>query len=587
MNRLKCIILLLLVSITAIAQEKGSYLTVSGGLGFQGFKYEPKGLTPDSYNKLLLGWNTGIGYSYFFTKHFGFSTGVGMSRFRSSGGYNVKFDKDQYYNLGMQIDDDFYSNNPNMPFELRARLQDWEEIQTGYTFDIPLMFMFQNKFGTKKKFGMYAGLGVKAQIPFISTQYRVVDAKYEDQGRLNISGYYPDWHMEVAAGGTQDPQVPQHGYGTIHNPNEALGWKGNAKVKTSYAAIAEIGLLYSITPRVDFMCGVYFDYGLNNIKDGGDDTPLMVANNPYHSGYPAGERYVGKGITYNGLMNSDRTDHINLLSYGVKIGLRIQLCKSKKVDQPPLIRVDTVYIHTIDTIIIRDTIQKQDTIYMEKVSAIKETKKGIIMLTVGAIDKNTKEAIPDARIQLIDNKTEKILDPTLDAATNNFIYEIEKEQDYTIIGNSKTYVENELTFNINKDFIANRFHKNIELERFSKGQTFVLENIYYDLNKHNIRPDAAKELDKLVKIMEENPTLKIELSSHTDSRGSDEYNMKLSQRRADDAVKYIVDKGISADRIVARGHGETKLVNECKNGVNCSEAKHQENRRTEILVTDI
>src|SRR5690606_25430746 len=76
-----------------------------------------------------------------------------------------------------------------------------------------------------------------------------------------------------------------------------------------------------------------------------------------------------------------------------------------------------------------------------------------------------------------------------------------------------------------------------------KGIKFVLEDIYYDFDKHNIRPDAALILDKLVKVMIDNPTLKIELSSHTDSRGSDSYNMKLSERRAKSAVDYLISKG--------------------------------------------
>lgn len=578
MNRVKCLILLLLISMTAISQEKDSYLTVSGGLGFQGFKYSPKGLISGSYNNLLLGWNSGIGYSYFFTKHFGFSVGAGMSYFHSQGGYNVKFDKDQYYNLGIQIDDDFFADNPNMPFELRARLQDWKEVQTGYTFDIPLMFLFQNKFGLRKKHGIYVGLGAKIQIPFISTRFEVVDSKYTDQGRLNISGYYPDWHMEVAAGGTQDPQVPQHGYGTIHNPNEALGWHGNARVKTSYSAVAEIGFLYSITTRVDFIYGFYFDYGLNNIKADGDDTPLMQANNPYHSSYPKGEHYVGKGIAYNGLMNSDRTDHINLLSYGAKVGLRIKLCKSKEmpeiIDQPTLIRIDTVYIHT------------QDTVYIER-DIISKSNKDVLLLSVTALDKQTKEHIPDSRINIVNNSTNEYVCPTYDTITQSYLYPIDKGQDYTIYAKAKSYVEGELKLNISNDDPSMKVNKRIELEKLSKGQTFILNNIYYDFDKHNIRTDAAIELDKLVKIMEENPTLKIELSSHTDSRGSDEYNMKLSLNRAESAVNYIISKGIRAERIVAKGYGETKLVNECSNGIRCSDAKHQENRRTEVLITDI
>lgn len=85
-------------------------------------------------------------------------------------------------------------------------------------------------------------------------------------------------------------------------------------------------------------------------------------------------------------------------------------------------------------------------------------------------------------------------------------------------------------------------------------------------------------------IMQQNPTLKIELSSHTDSRGNDDYNLKLSQRRADAAVAYIVSKGINRNRLEAKGYGETRLVNNCGNGVECSEEQHQENRRTEIKV---
>ncbi|MCX7745152.1 MAG: OmpA family protein [Flavobacteriales bacterium] len=114
-----------------------------------------------------------------------------------------------------------------------------------------------------------------------------------------------------------------------------------------------------------------------------------------------------------------------------------------------------------------------------------------------------------------------------------------------------------------------------------------LDNIYYDYNKWDIRPDAAIELDKLVKIMQENPEINIELSSHTDSRGKDKYNMTLSQNRAQSAVNYIISKGIDASRIYAKGYGESKLLNRCGNGVQCSEEEHQLNRRTEFKVVKI
>jgi outer membrane protein OmpA-like peptidoglycan-associated protein len=124
-------------------------------------------------------------------------------------------------------------------------------------------------------------------------------------------------------------------------------------------------------------------------------------------------------------------------------------------------------------------------------------------------------------------------------------------------------------------------------QRIDKGKSLNVNPIYFDLNKWNIRPDAAKELDKIVAVMTENPGLKIELGSHTDSRGTDSYNLSLSDKRAKASATYIISKGISSDRIVGKGYGELRLVNGCANNVKCSEAHHQQNRRTEFIVIGI
>lgn len=126
---------------------------------------------------------------------------------------------------------------------------------------------------------------------------------------------------------------------------------------------------------------------------------------------------------------------------------------------------------------------------------------------------------------------------------------------------------------------------NLYLEKIQLNKEIKIENIYYDFDKSNIRADAAVELDKLVKILKENPTIWIDLDSHTDSRGDDTYNQALSQRRAEAAVKYIVDKGISKNRITAKGYGESRLLNKCSNGVQCTTEEHQLNRRTEFKIT--
>lgn len=122
------------------------------------------------------------------------------------------------------------------------------------------------------------------------------------------------------------------------------------------------------------------------------------------------------------------------------------------------------------------------------------------------------------------------------------------------------------------------------LDKIVKDMIFVLENIHYDFDKWDILPESETELNKLVDLMNQYPKMKVELRSHTDSRGSDSYNEKLSQKRSDSAVGYIVNKGIDTNRITAKGYGESELVNKCEDGVSCTAAEHRENRRTDFKV---
>ena len=128
---------------------------------------------------------------------------------------------------------------------------------------------------------------------------------------------------------------------------------------------------------------------------------------------------------------------------------------------------------------------------------------------------------------------------------------------------------------------------NIELERVKLDKRIQVQHIYYDFDKWDIRPDAAERLDHVVTLMNDNPGMSVELGSHTDSRGDDSYNMELSHKRALSAVSYIVSEGIDSTRISAKGYGESQLANRCRNGVECSEEEHQQNRRTELRITGI
>lgn len=118
-----------------------------------------------------------------------------------------------------------------------------------------------------------------------------------------------------------------------------------------------------------------------------------------------------------------------------------------------------------------------------------------------------------------------------------------------------------------------------------EGRSFKLNNVYYDYDAATIRPDAARDLDALFALMVKYPDMEVELSSHTDARGTPGYNLDLSQRRAESAVQYLVRKGIDSQRITAIGYGEGQLKNHCVSGVFCTDHEHKINRRTEVKIT--
>jgi outer membrane protein OmpA-like peptidoglycan-associated protein/tetratricopeptide (TPR) repeat protein len=199
-------------------------------------------------------------------------------------------------------------------------------------------------------------------------------------------------------------------------------------------------------------------------------------------------------------------------------------------------------------------------------------------------DRETKAPIGGAVVALLDPVTGKELATTTTGPDGYYYFSLEPEKNYKLKAAAEGYfAKSETVSTVGKK--AGIIKKDLPLEKLILNKPIRLDNIYYDLAKWNIRPDAAKELDKLVQILKDNPTIVIELSSHTDSRASDAYNMTLSDKRAKSAVKYIIEKGgIAASRITGKGYGESMLINRCANGVKCSEKEHQENRRTEFKV---
>ncbi|MEI6748123.1 MAG: OmpA family protein [Bacteroidales bacterium] len=200
-------------------------------------------------------------------------------------------------------------------------------------------------------------------------------------------------------------------------------------------------------------------------------------------------------------------------------------------------------------------------------------------------DKNSLSPAGEATVCLLNTKTGKV--KVLRTNADGFYKTaVDKSGIYVTKAILPNYISDCLHFPIASD-TATRLTAphDLLLNKLELNKVFKLEIIYYDFDKWNIRPDAALELDKLVKIMKENP-ISIELASHTDCRGTVQYNMKLTQKRAESVVKYLVQKGIEPSRLTAKGYGESRLTNRCSDGVDCSPAEHQANRRTEFTVTE-
>ncbi|MBC7388685.1 MAG: OmpA family protein [Opitutaceae bacterium] len=191
------------------------------------------------------------------------------------------------------------------------------------------------------------------------------------------------------------------------------------------------------------------------------------------------------------------------------------------------------------------------------------------------------------------NEKDSIIHEFTSKTEGKMVLPVQTEKNYSFVATKKGFFTKRQTFStvgrtvpqfqLKDSLNVITFETDLDLDSIILEKEIVLDNIYYDYNKADIRTDAAKELDKLVGILKDNPEISIELGSHTDSRGNNDYNLKLSQRRAESAVNYMVSKEISAEWVTAIGYGEEKhLVEDAT-----TEEEHQMNRRTEFKVVKI
>lgn len=197
-----------------------------------------------------------------------------------------------------------------------------------------------------------------------------------------------------------------------------------------------------------------------------------------------------------------------------------------------------------------------------------------------------KKPISSANVSLFDSNGREIASMK-SSQSGHYEFNIDRSTDYKLIGTHKKYIDSFTVFtskNIEK--LVTKIKADLILNPIKDVEVLAdLNTIYFDFDKHEIRPDAAIELNKVVKLLGDYPNMILRVESHTDSRGSDSYNNKLSIDRANSAYDYFISQGVKTNKIVAHeGYGEYKLTNGCEDGVNCEEPEHQLNRRTEFII---
>ncbi len=197
-------------------------------------------------------------------------------------------------------------------------------------------------------------------------------------------------------------------------------------------------------------------------------------------------------------------------------------------------------------------------------------------------------ALPGGRIELRDLQTDSLLAVNASDGKGEFSFKLQANRDYRVNAAKNGYFSGfSLVSTKGKrsaDSLTITIRTEIELERIFPSREVVIPNIYYDYDKASLRAESMAVLDSLLLFFNRNKGLTVEIGSHTDSRGSDEYNATLSQARAESVVNYLISKGLEAGSLQAKGYGESNPVNGCINGLNCSEEEHQKNRRTTFRV---
>ncbi|CAA9194907.1 Peptidoglycan-associated lipoprotein [Flavobacterium bizetiae] len=206
-------------------------------------------------------------------------------------------------------------------------------------------------------------------------------------------------------------------------------------------------------------------------------------------------------------------------------------------------------------------------------------------------DAQTGAVLARTKVTLYEGTT--IKNTTISDANGYYSFVVECGKTYNVRAEKEEYTTREVSVIIGK--LTGKTSLPIALEKSTckvtigddLGKCFGIKMIYFDLDKSNIRMEAALDLEKILDVLNNNPTMKLDIRSHTDSRATHAYNQALSNRRAKSTIDWLVKNGVAKNRLTGKGYGETQLVNRCSDGVPCTEEEHQMNRRSEFIILNL
>lgn len=479
------------------------------------------------------------------------------------------------------------------------------------TFLDSTIYLTRSKFGKSKKtktanVGVYFGkVGTElTPLKFNSESYNVGHVAFSKDG--NTMYFVSD--AEGGFGGS-DIYYSKKENGEWQTPVN-FGEKINTPGDEMFPFIDSMGGIYfSSTGHIGFG-GLDVYYLKNNaekamnlgqpINSTGDDFSFILTNKE-KAGYLSSDRidFVDKIfsfkvneiirlLTINPLDFNSKKNLGDLEIYLVdaKTGERIKVTKNEKGEYTAPIKSDGEYyiegkkknFEQVGKVKVSGDDLKNGKLPIAKLEMV-QTATDIKVCTIDSI---TNKPIPDVYVEL-STKHGELLKFKTDSLGIAYV-NIKADSSYSVFASKKGYIDVNSNFNFTDSAVIKL---NLSLQKIEKDLTFEIENLLFDYGKYDLREDSKKELDKLSEFLKTNNTIKIQLSSHTDSRYGKEFNYNLSKNRSKSCLDYLLSQGIDARRIKTRAYGESRLLNRCSDGVECSEEEHQVNRRTEIKILSV